>query len=357
MKITAKRKDVLAILRTMVAVIKKPFIYYAACARIEASDKGTFVTAMNSYMRITKHLESHIHRQGIALVPAKMMLDAVTTCQNEDVTFDTDVDHSTHVQSGTLSYSIKGLEPDTFPNSESFDEHNKIVIPYETIKNGFRFAGVAVANQKVGKPALENIYLHTVAETICIVGTDGRRLSTYSDDLVYAETKIIIPITTVDTILKNLPVDNSCEVHLNEKAMIITFEGTEIQSSVFEGTYPQYKAVIPDSFEFTYEFYIHDFIEKISAVSVINNEQISITFDDNSIFFETYSEETGSAKDVLELDDVSFPAARFKLNPIYVLDGLKNIAAERFWFRWNEPVKPIAFSQDNYTYIIMPLRD
>ena len=137
-------------------------------------------------------------------------------------------------------------------------------------------------------------------------------------------------------------------------------DGTVIISKLIEGTYPNYRQVIPNSFKKTIDLPAEPFIYAIEILSVTLSEasspNIKLTFDANKLLFEANSSiGEGSESIDIAYEDEKMSAS---FNPNFLLDPFKHLPVEKVVLKINDVVSPIAIeSGDGFLYVIMPMRN
>ena len=135
--------------------------------------------------------------------------------------------------------------------------------------------------------------------------------------------------------------------------------GFELTTKLIEGTYPNYRQVVPASFARTVEVPTSVFLAKIETVSLVlsdSSSYIILRFENNQLNLQASSAEVGEGSDMVE---IAFEGEPFEVsfNPAYLADPLRNADADKIRMKINDPLNPVAIEgSEGFLYVIMPIR-
>jgi DNA polymerase-3 subunit beta len=136
-----------------------------------------------------------------------------------------------------------------------------------------------------------------------------------------------------------------------------------LTSRSLDGTYPNYRQLIPDRFTRTLELDRRGFVQALERVAVLadqHNNVVKLSSDPGSgqLHISADAQDVGSGSEDLPAV-ISGDPIEIAFNVRYILDGLKAMTSERVELRCNAPTTPAVLTsvQDpTFTYLVMPVQ-
>jgi DNA polymerase-3 subunit beta len=136
-----------------------------------------------------------------------------------------------------------------------------------------------------------------------------------------------------------------------------------LTSRSLDGAYPNYRQLIPESFNRSISLDRRSFISALERVAVLadqHNNVVKLTSDPlaGQLAVSADAQDVGSGSESLAAE-INGDAIQIAFNVRYVLEGLKAMAAERVELRCNAPTTPVVLApsaDDAFTYLVMPVQ-
>ncbi len=134
-----------------------------------------------------------------------------------------------------------------------------------------------------------------------------------------------------------------------------------LTSRLIEGTYPNYKQVIPQKGEHEVQVNRLDFINAVKRVSVMSREKtkaILVEFTEGKAILRSRDQEVGEATEEIDLI-YKGPGITLGLNHQYLIEALDSMEDEEVMFNMQTNLSPCIIKQesDPDTFcIVMPMR-
>ena len=232
-------------------------------------------------------------------------------------------------------YKLNTLEPDAFPLMDFSDQDTySVTLEQDKFLNILNRVSHSIAKQDV-RYYLNGVYFEFDDNKLTIVSTDGHRLSRF----VYPDTiecddlpNIILPRKTVET-LKSQLTKSSDNISLifNKNKIRISYDNIMLTSNLIDGSYPDYKSVIPVDSTKIITVNKNDLKSILSRIIIFSDKKTkSVEFEvsNNTLSLSTVSDansdSTESINDVLDCD-YSNEVIRTSFNSQYILDALQSI--------------------------------
>ena len=137
-----------------------------------------------------------------------------------------------------------------------------------------------------------------------------------------------------------------------------------LTSRSLDGTYPNYRQLIPPSFKRSLQFDRRRFSQALERVAVLADQHRSAVKlcsdpDAGTVTITAEAQDVGSGCESLPVV-AEGDAIEIAFNVRYLLDGLKAMGAEQVVLRCNCPVTPAVLSAagdpDGFIYLVMPIQ-
>jgi DNA polymerase-3 subunit beta len=211
---------------------------------------------------------------------------------------------------------------------------------------------------------LNGIYLHKENEKLKTASTDGHRLSVSEVNIFLKESiqGIIVSKKTVFEIKKLLDLfQEDITVAFSANQIQFTFGRVVFISKLVDGTFPEYKRVIP---EMSSDFFIvkrSDFIEIVDRVAVISDDKVrsvKLELSHNNLSCYVVNSKVGSGRDEVEVV-YSGQGWSGGFNANYLLDVAQTLQGEILKIYIKESLSPILIvdeTEQESLFVVMPMR-
>lgn len=335
---------------------------------IETEENGLKFSATNLEIAISYSINANIEQPGSITIPAKLLTSYVSLLHNTDLEISTDESLSLSIKSDTSKTQIKGLQPEDYPSIPQVQQDEKFTITNKDLIEAINQTVFASSINNT-RPILSGVYTHIHQNQITFAATDSYRLAEKKvsiQESTSEELSCIIPGKTLQELSKILPLfqeDQQISISLNKNQISFQVESLLVISRLIEGNFPDYKKIIPQESKTTI---VTDASELSLALKRINlfareiNNSIHLDVSKESKKLLISTDETKIGAEVTELDiDIQGETNKISLNSQYLLDVLNIHGAGALILKVNEkvsPIKVVTEKDDNFVYIIMPLK-
>jgi DNA polymerase-3 subunit beta len=332
---------------------------------LEAYDDKLKVSATDLDISVLSLLECEVMSEGSITVAAKRLQEIVRELPGDEVEMEVDGTRIA-ISSGRANFRMMGMEKDQFPRVADLEKLERIKISGDSLEKMIRRSAYSVAKDDT-RPVLSGVLWELSPDELAMVGTDGHRLARMGITgkfPVKEETGVIVPPKALNQVLRLISGDEEVGVSI-DKAFVGFFVGdTIVYSRRIEGTFPNYKQVIPKDNQ---NILVADREELMSAVRRVSLLADSKTHKVKMNLSKSGIRLTASTPDLGEAEE-EVPASYtgddmvIGYNASYILDVLKGTDSDEVRFELGSAVgasilKPVA-EPDNETYVclVMPLR-
>lgn len=334
------------------------------------ADQKVEIIATNLELAVVVNVRAKIEEPGSFTVPARTLLDFVNLLPNEKIDF-TLKDNELLVTCGKSSTKIKGTSAEDYPIIPALDQGNGFVVEAAELRQGLSQVLPAVARNDI-RPELAGIYCGLNLEgdqKMTLAATDSYRLAEKKVSLKQGEAtmQVIIPGRTAQEfshLLSGVEAEEKqARLLVSENQIMISYGSAQIVSRLVEGSYPDYKQIIPKEFASTATVDTTALIKEMKAsglftTSGVNAVSLIIRPEAGAIGISSVSTQTGEYASELSAE-ITGAGATLLLNNRYILDGINSFNAAETQIKIINADSPCIFTpagDASYLYIVMPIR-
>jgi DNA polymerase III subunit beta len=359
---TTKEKLLSAILLAERLTEKKDSLPILSCIYIECG-KDCVINATNLEAGIEITIPGEISEKGVVAVPANVLSQTIRSISGEKITLKTE-DNNLHIESRGTKTLIKALPHDDFPKLSLSTKDKKISVSREHLLNGISMVSYAASPSMI-RPELGSVYISIKSGSITTVATDSFRLAEKKIPAAAGknDAEILLPIkhtAELVYILEHTNIDQ-IDLSLNDSQITIECPGMFYMSRVVDSTFPNYKEIIPKTFNTEATILKSDFIEMLRKARVFSGTDQHIglhVYPKKKIFSATArSNDVGEMSDSIDAaltgEDVDI---NFHIG--YLADCLSSIESESITLYFSSVGRPLIIrgvSDASFMYLVMPL--
>ena len=143
--------------------------------------------------------------------------------------------------------------------------------------------------------------------------------------------------------------------------MTFTCGPTRISTRLLEGTYPDYRQLIPDHYPNRLHVGRDSLVAALRRVRLLvrdNTTPVRLSMRPNGVDLSVVSQEIGDASETVE-GDFTGEDLVVAFNPSYLIDGVDAVLDDEVFIETDNPARPAtvrAASRDDFRYLLMPVR-
>jgi DNA polymerase-3 subunit beta len=338
-----------------------------------ATDEGRLrLSATNLELGITCWIGAKIEDEGSTTVPARTFTDLVSTLMPDQVNMHLSVRTQTmNVRCGASNTDFKCIDSQEFPPMPVPDLDGGIQIDGMDLKEMIRQVAFAASTDEA-RPILTGVLMTVEGKQITLASADGFRLSVRHAELsspVEQPINAVIPARALSE-LSRISSDGKEPITMilppRSGRVIFRTKDAELASQLIEGTFPDYKQIIPRSHQTRTVLSSASFLKACKQAEIFAREgsliaRVSITpggeLQPGTVEISGQSEETGSNQTVVDAS-IEGPPILIAFNVRFlreVLDVITtpNVALETTVDTSPGVIRPVG--EDNFLHVIMPM--
>ena len=359
---TTKEKILNAVLMAERVAGKRETLPILSCVLIEVSGDIT-IRATNLEAGVEVRVPGNAEEKGIVAVSAGVISQTLRSISGDSLLMKTDEGNLVIESRGTKTL-IKAVPHEEFPSLGGSVEKGGIEVPREALMQSVQAVSYAASPSMI-RPELGSIYVSAKDGALSCVATDSFRLA---EKVVHGKSQrdgvdILIPLKHALELSHILERMQSSEVQLlaDESQLVLTGNGARFISRVVDGTFPNYKEIVPKTFTTQATVLKNDFAEVLRKARVFSGNDQHVGFHvypKRKIFTVTaHSADVGEMSDSIDAslsgDDLDI---NFHIG--YLADCLSSVGSDSAELGFAGEGKPLVIrgvSDASFTYLVMPL--
>ncbi len=342
-----------------------------------ATDEGRLrLSATNLELGITCWIGAKIEEEGSTTVPARTFSDLVHTLPGDQVHLTLDTNTQTlNVRCGTSNTDIKGIDAQEFPPFPVPEMDGAIRFKVDEFKEMVQQVTFAASSDEA-RPVLMGVSVTVDGDQVTMAAADGFRLSVRTATLAAPAAQpinIIIPARALNELARILPTsapddeDIAMVVPEGRGQVIFRVGNVELVSQLIEGTFPDYKQIIPRSYTSRTLVATESLLKACKQAEIFAREGSNVVrldiktgqseMEPSEVEISAASEETGKNETIIEATvDGSDLLIAFNVRFLReVLEVIKtpNVALETTAPNAPGVIRPVG--DDRFIHVIMPM--
>src|SRR5918993_1291213 len=338
---------------------------------LEAKEGSVRLSATDMEISIQTTAAAEVKDEGRVVIPARIFNDVVRSLPGGELALAHDRSEGVvRLSARENEYRIRAYAAEDFPQLPKFDEAGAFKVGGEALVETVDKVSRSYSRVET-RPVLTGILISFEESRVRMVTTDSYRLSLKETELVTTfdgSQEAIIPARAMQEVSRifSSSDEEQVEVVLSENQALFRIGDVLFGTRLIEGNFPEYKNLLPTTFEREISVSREELIETLRRVSFFTQRQtppvpVNLDFSEGPVEVTVRNGEVGEAREGLPA--TSEDEFHILFNPSYLLDGVSAVDSEKVLFKLNEPLKPGLIvpqtdgEEPDYLYLITPMRD
>ncbi len=368
------------------AVASRPSHPVLANVLLEADEERSCVSLtgfdLNLGIRVT--FEAQIEQGGSITLPARLLSDIVSKLPDVEIVLELEAgefsegDGSVTVSCGAGRYQMRGLSAKEFPELPVVNDAQTALVPVDLLLSGLSGSLFAASSDET-KQVLTGVHVSARDSAVEFAATDGHRLAVVQTEQLrdeegapaseISDLEVTVParaLRELERILSLQP-KGLVSLHFDTRTCVFSLgdeeSGPRVTSRLLDGQYPNYRQLIPRSFErqMTAERKaLLNALERISVLADQRNNIVRFSLDSatQELALSVDAPDVGSGREVVPVQ-VSGDDLEIAFNVRYLMEGIKALSSTEIQIQLNSPTSPavlVPVGGVKMTYLIMPVQ-
>ena len=346
------------------------------------ADAGTdrlSLTGFDLSLGIQTSLAASVETSGAITLPARLLGEIVSRLSSDSPLTLTTEESGEQVQLNSLSgsYQMRGMPADDYPDLPMVESGLTLKLQASGLVQALKGTLFASSGDEA-KQLLTGVHLSFTDTNLEAAATDGHRLAvlqvdnalqaaaegTEGESAAFAVTLPARSLREVERLVAGWRSEDPISLFCDRGQVVFLAADQMVTSRTLEGTYPNYRQLIPDGFSRTLTMDRRALVGALERIAVLADQHNNVVKfssqpDSGVVLISADAQDVGSGSESLAAE-LGGDAIQIAFNVRYMLDGLKAMAGDRVALHCNAPTTPAVLRPvedgDGFTYLVMPVQ-
>jgi DNA polymerase III subunit beta len=365
LKLTTKRDELISKLSVVSrAVSTRATTQALAGILLTVTENGVLLSATDGEMGLRTELEAEVASAGSILLPGRLLSELARSLGNADVEIELrEAERDVEIRSGGSSFHLRVLPAEDFPKFPE-DAGEPLKIPAGALAETVELVAGAASRDDM-RPVLTGVLVTTSGEEMTMVATDSYRLAvkrTVLEGGVGGDLEANIPARGLRELSRIVSAGEEGEVTVSLLTNQAVFKvgGITLNTRLIEGQFPNFRQLLPESYEHDVRLPRTEFIEVTRRVSQLaqRNAPLRLAFSEGKLEISASTPDVGDAQETMPAAFEGEPL-EIGFNPEFLREGIESVTGDEVMLRLISPLRPGLLQpvdNDDFRYLVMPIR-
>jgi DNA polymerase III subunit beta len=329
---------------------------------LRASGDRMELSATDMELSLRLSVEAQVEGDGAVVAPGRLLVDLARLLPESEVVLEHRPEQGVlEVACGPASYKLNTYSAEDFPKlpevegAQTFDVDTSAFL--ETVSRVAR-----AASRDESRPVLTGVLVRFEGGKLIMAATDSYRMSVKETELAdgaAAELEAIVPARALTELSRIAQDSGELQIGVQENHVVFGAGDVWLTTRRIDGQFPNYKQLLPETFEHEVALPREEFLEVVRRASVMaqRNSPLRLRFAEGEVTVSAQTQDIGEAKESLPVPFSGEPL-EIGFNPDFLRDGLESVESDEVALRLISPLRPgLLYSEpEDFSYLIMPIR-
>ena len=328
---------------------------------LRAESGSLQLSATDMEISLRSSLEADAGEEGAIVVPGRLLVDIARSLPGDEVSIEHRAGEGiVEIVSGTATYRVHTYNAEDFPRLPDTTGTEMVSIDADALLETSTKVGRA-ASRDESRPVLTGILARFEGQNLVMAATDSYRLAVKETSLSEPgpELDAIVPARALAELGRIAPGADELQLGVQENQVLFASDGVLLTTRRIEGQFPNYRQLLPESFEYEVVMPREELLEVVRRVSVMaqRNSPLRLRFADGELTVSAQTQDVGEARESLPAG-FSGEAMEIGFNPEFLRDGIESAEGDELRLKLISPLRPAVLqgAGDDFSYLIMPIR-
>ena len=329
---------------------------------LQASDGQLELAATDMELSLRLSVEAQVEGAGAVVAPGRLLVDLARLLPESEVVLEHRPEQGQlEITCGSASYKLNTYSAEDFPKLPETDGAHTFGADasafLETVSRVARSA-----SRDESRPVLTGILVRFEGGKLVMAATDSYRLSVKETELEAAagsDLEAIVPARALTELSRIAQDAGELQIGVQENHAVFGAGEVWLTTRRIDGQFPNYKQLLPETFEHEVQLPREEFLEVVRRASVMaqRNSPLRLRFAEGEVTVSAQTQDIGEAKESMPVPFSGEPL-EIGFNPEFLRDGLESVESDEVALRLISPLRPGLLHSDaeSFSYLIMPIR-
>jgi DNA polymerase III subunit beta len=362
LKLTCARDELVAKLAVVSrAVSTRTAVQILAGILLRAENGELHLAATDMELSLRTALEANVDEEGAVVVQGRTLVDIARLLPADEVEIAYRPEEGVvHITCGNYSSRLHTYAVEDFPRLPEVTAAPTFAVDADTLLATVSQVSRS-ASRDESRPVLTGILVRFEPEQLVMAATDSYRLSVKETPLEGSQQELeaIIPARALTELGRVAAGVGELELGVHENQVVFRAGGVTLTTRRIDGQFPNYKQLLPETFERTVTLARGELLDVVRRVSVMaqRNAPLRLRFNEGELTVSAQTQDIGEATETLAVDWSGEPL-EIGFNPEFLREGVESVSSDDLELNLISPLRPavIKGESDEFRYLIMPIR-
>ncbi|MEI6843614.1 MAG: DNA polymerase III subunit beta [bacterium] len=334
-----------------------------SCVLLEANNSTLTIKATNLDLGIEINIPVKVIKPGMVAVSGSVLNNFISNISNDKNIILEEVGGNIKVSTKHSQSLIKAFPTDDFPSIPKVSKENQFKMNVGDLTKGFKSVAYSASVSTI-RPTLSSIMMYPEEETVIFVATDSFRLAEKKVKVKKHKDfgQILIPFKNVSEIIRVFEdIKDEVDVVLNKNQIALEYDGIYLTSRVIDGTFPDYKQIIPKEIKTEVVLLKQDLVSALKISNIFSDKfsQVVFTISPKEKIFKIATKNMDVGENISNLDAVlKGDDITVSFNYKYIIDCFQSIDSDSISLNFSDMNRPMVVTgvgDKSFTYLVMPM--
>jgi DNA polymerase-3 subunit beta len=362
MKVTCSRDDLVARLAVVArAVSTRTTVLVLGGILLRAENGQLHLAATDMELSLRTSFEANVEGEGAVVVPGRLLVELARLLPDDEVQIEHRAEEGVvRIECGSASYRLHTYNVEDFPRLPDVEAIGTFSVDKDALLDTVARVSRS-ASRDESRPVLTGILARFEGGKLVMAATDSYRLSVKETPLEgeVPELEAIIPARALTEVLRIAAGADGLELGVHENQVVFVADGVTLTTRRIEGQFPNYKQLLPETFEHTVALPRAEALDVVRRVSVMaqRNSPLRLRFAEGELTVSAQTQDIGEARESLAVGFTGEPL-EIGFNPDFLREGIESVISDEVQLKLISPLRPglLEAEGDDFWYLIMPIR-
>lgn len=362
LKVTCSRDDFAAQLGIVSrALSTRTAVQVLLGVQLRSEADRLHLAATDMELSLRASLDASVEDEGVVVVPGRLLVDLARLLPRGEVTIEHHPDEgSVRIECGSASYRLYTYSAEDFPRLPELDLLERFPVDRQALLDTIGRVSRS-ASRDESRPVLTGVLVRFDEGKLVMAATDSYRLSVKETPLEASvpQLEAIVPSRALGELARVAPADGRIELGVHDNQVVFDCDGVVLTTRRIEGQFPNYKQLLPESFEHEVTLPRAELLDVIRRIGVMvqRSSPLQLRFAEGELRVFARTQDVGEAQETMPVSFAGDPI-EIGFNAEFLREGIEAMAADEVVFKLISPLRPAVLegAADDPTYLIMPIR-
>ncbi len=318
------------------------------------------LAATDMEISVRSSLDAQAETEGAVVVPGKLLADLVRLLPAAEVSVEHRLGEGiVEIVSGAATYRLNTYNAEDFPRLPETGGDLVAVDAEAFLETAGRVSRAASRDES--RPVLTGVLVRFEGQSLVMAATDSYRLAVKETPMASGgpDLDAIVPARALAEVMRIAQGTDGLQIGVRENQVLFAVDGILLTTRRIEGQFPNYRQLLPETFEHEVVLPRDELLDVVRRVSVMaqRNAPLRMRFAEGELTVSAQTQDVGEGRETLPAPFSAEPL-EIGFNAEFLRDGVESVHGDELRLKLISPLRPAVIQGESgdFSYLIMPIR-